>query len=129
VLRKLTIMPGNAREDDDAAVAEPMIAGPIHPNHMNLKEMQMELRERNVYFGDCFDRDSLVQRLVEARNEDRGGYGNRSDVGGYEYEERRGSGDGYGDASSNQQSYNGSRRWIYGAPVPPDSPPPGFYGN
>ena len=77
VLRKQTIMPGNAREDDDdAAVAEPMIAGPIHPNHMNLREMQMELRERNVYFGDCFDRDSLIQRLVEARNEDRGGYGN-----------------------------------------------------
>lgn len=35
---------------------------------MRLKEIQTELKERQVSFGDCFDKESLVARLVEARN-------------------------------------------------------------
>lgn len=34
---------------------------------MRLKEIQTELKERNVSYTDCFDRESLTQRLMEAR--------------------------------------------------------------
>jgi thioredoxin 1 len=38
-----------------------------NPNDMRLREIQTELKERNVSYADCFDRESLVKRLVEAR--------------------------------------------------------------
>ena len=37
------------------------------PADMRLREIQTELKERNVSYADCFDRESLVKRLVEAR--------------------------------------------------------------
>ena len=38
-----------------------------NPTEMRLREIQNELKERNVSYADCFDRESLVKRLVEAR--------------------------------------------------------------
>lgn len=37
------------------------------PSDMKLREIQSELKDRKVSFGDCFDRDSLTKRLIEAR--------------------------------------------------------------
>ena len=34
---------------------------------MRLREIQSELKEGNISYADCFDRESLVKRLVEAR--------------------------------------------------------------
>jgi thioredoxin len=39
----------------------------INPADMRLREIQNELKERNVSYADCFDRESLVKRLGEAR--------------------------------------------------------------
>ncbi|KAL7542398.1 hypothetical protein ACHAXR_011747 [Thalassiosira sp. AJA248-18] len=41
---------------------------PIIPSDMRLREIQSELKERNISYADCFDRESLVKRLVEARD-------------------------------------------------------------
>jgi len=38
-----------------------------NPADMRLREIQNELKERNVSYADCFDRESLVKRLLEAR--------------------------------------------------------------
>ena len=38
-----------------------------NPSDMRLREIQSELKERNVSYADCFDRESLVKRLIEAR--------------------------------------------------------------
>ena len=38
-----------------------------NPADMRLREIQSELKERNVSYADCFDRESLVKRLLEAR--------------------------------------------------------------
>lgn len=38
-----------------------------NPSDMRLREIQNELKERKVSYTDCFDRESLVKRLVEAR--------------------------------------------------------------
>ncbi|KAL7548903.1 hypothetical protein ACHAWF_012176 [Thalassiosira exigua] len=37
------------------------------PQDMRLREIQSELKERKVSYSDCFDRESLVKRLTEAR--------------------------------------------------------------
>jgi thioredoxin len=37
---------------------------------MRLKEIQDELKERKVSYTDCFDKESILARLVEARNKD-----------------------------------------------------------
>jgi len=36
---------------------------------MRVKEIREELKERGVSYNDCFDRESLVQRLVDARTD------------------------------------------------------------
>ena len=38
------------------------------PSDMRLREIQSELQERNISYSDCFDRESLVKRLVDARD-------------------------------------------------------------
>eukprot|EP00566_Odontella_aurita_P014816 CAMPEP_0113588942 /NCGR_PEP_ID=MMETSP0015_2-20120614/35809_1 /TAXON_ID=2838 /ORGANISM="Odontella" /LENGTH=340 /DNA_ID=CAMNT_0000494899 /DNA_START=4 /DNA_END=1026 /DNA_ORIENTATION=+ /assembly_acc=CAM_ASM_000160 len=38
------------------------------PSEMRLSEMKAELKERGVSFADCFDRESLTKRLVDARD-------------------------------------------------------------
>ena len=35
---------------------------------MRVKEMQAELKERNISYSDCFDKESLAKRLQEARD-------------------------------------------------------------
>jgi len=40
------------------------------PSEMKLREIQAELKTRNVDYSDCFDRDSLTKRLVESRTRD-----------------------------------------------------------
>jgi len=40
----------------------------LSPSEMKLREIQAELRELGVSFVDCFDRDSLQKRLVDARS-------------------------------------------------------------
>jgi thioredoxin len=35
---------------------------------MRLKEIQAELKERKVSYSDCYDKESLVARLIQARN-------------------------------------------------------------
>ena len=35
---------------------------------MRLREIQSELKEMNISYADCFDRESLVKRLIEARD-------------------------------------------------------------
>ena len=37
---------------------------------MRLKEIQDELKERKVSYTDCFDKESILARLVEARSKD-----------------------------------------------------------
>ena len=37
------------------------------PGQMRVSEIKAELTMRKVDFGDCFDKESLVQRLTEAR--------------------------------------------------------------
>jgi len=37
------------------------------PSEMRLREIQSELQSHNVDYSDCFDRDSLVARLIEFR--------------------------------------------------------------
>lgn len=39
------------------------------PADMRLSEIQLELKQRKVSFADCFDRDSLTKRLIEAREQ------------------------------------------------------------
>jgi len=39
------------------------------PITMKIKDIQWELKNRGISYGDCFDRTSLVQRLVEARQQ------------------------------------------------------------
>mmetsp|Transcript_5910 Transcript_5910/g.8357 ORF Transcript_5910/g.8357 Transcript_5910/m.8357 type:complete len:337 (-) Transcript_5910:56-1066(-) len=38
------------------------------PSEMKLREIQAELKTMKVDYSDCFDRDSLTKRLVEARS-------------------------------------------------------------
>lgn len=38
------------------------------PTNMRVKEIQLELKERNVDYADCFDKESLTKRLMEARS-------------------------------------------------------------
>ena len=47
-----------------------LLSGPTDlqdPANMRLREIQSELKKRKVSFDDCFDRDSLTKRLMEAR--------------------------------------------------------------
>ena len=37
------------------------------PADMRLREIQSELKQRKVHYDDCFDRESLMARLTEAR--------------------------------------------------------------
>lgn len=37
------------------------------PSEMRLREIQLELQSNNVDYSDCFDRESLVSRLIEFR--------------------------------------------------------------
>ena len=46
-------------EDDDDEVVE--------PGEMKLSEIKAELNMRSVDFADCFDKDSMVQKLRNAR--------------------------------------------------------------
>ena len=39
---------------------------------MRIREIQDELKERGVAFADCFDRESLVDRLARARENNEG---------------------------------------------------------
>ena len=39
----------------------------IEPGKMRVSEIKAELNLRNVYFSDCFDKESLANRLIEAR--------------------------------------------------------------
>ena len=38
-----------------------------NPNEMKVREIQAELKQRNIPYADCFDRESLTKRLMEAR--------------------------------------------------------------
>jgi len=38
------------------------------PSDMKIKEIKEELRTLHVSYADCFERDSLVERLIDARN-------------------------------------------------------------
>ena len=40
----------------------------MDPSEMKLGQIQKELKEMGVSYTDCFDRESLTRRLVEARN-------------------------------------------------------------
>lgn len=44
-------------------------ADPDPPSTMRIKEIKAELTSSHVLFTDCFDKESLVQRLVEARSD------------------------------------------------------------
>lgn len=46
-------------EDDDELV---------EPGQLKVSEIKAELKMRGVNFSDCFDKDSLVERLREARS-------------------------------------------------------------
>ncbi|KAL3796253.1 hypothetical protein HJC23_008573 [Cyclotella cryptica] len=148
-------------------------ASATDPKNMKIRDIQKELQQRNVYFGDCFDRESLVKRLREARGENddiaspENGWGKneqnpaQSDQdASFPYNDIRGNINGwkrndpnslyahqetaYGyketsdDIASqiNQQSrfassspYEKSERWVYTSPVPPSTPPPGYYNR
>ena len=39
-----------------------------NPNDMRLKEIKDELTAMNISYTDCFDKESLVKRLIEARD-------------------------------------------------------------
>ena len=39
-----------------------------NPNDMRLKEIKEELKTMNISYADCFDKESLVKRLIEARD-------------------------------------------------------------
>ena len=39
-----------------------------NPNDMRLKEIKEELTTMNISYTDCFDKESLVKRLIEARD-------------------------------------------------------------
>lgn len=43
--------------------------GAVDPSTMRIKEIKDELTSLNVLFTDCFDKESLVQRLTDARNQ------------------------------------------------------------
>jgi hypothetical protein len=47
-------------EDVEASLAD--------PSSMRVKEITQELKERSAEYSDCFDKDSLVKRLKEARD-------------------------------------------------------------
>ncbi len=49
----------NMSEEDDEDEAE--------PGTMRVAEIKSELDLRGVSYSDCFDKESLAQRLVEAR--------------------------------------------------------------
>lgn len=51
-------MDDNDEEDDEEEV---------EPGKMRVSEITAELRLRGVEFSDCFDKESLVARLTEAR--------------------------------------------------------------
>lgn len=57
-----TFFAETARQAPPDSEAPPSIAD------MRLREIQSELKERNVSYADCFDRESLAKRLEEARD-------------------------------------------------------------
>jgi hypothetical protein len=64
--------------NDNVPRGEPQSVNPLQnavnddymdPYDMRVQDIQYELQQRNIFYGDCFDRDSLVMRLKEARRE------------------------------------------------------------
>jgi hypothetical protein len=140
---------------------------------MKIRDIQKELQQRNVYFADCFDRESLVKRLSEARGENddiaSSDYGwmenDRTPARGqwtqdsaFSFNEMSGDSNGWKESDPNsfyssQESafgynemsdsatfgvnrqsifaptspYKKSEQWVYTRPVPPSTPPPGYY--
>ena len=45
--------------DDDDALP--------NPNDMRLSEIKVELSDLNISYGDCFDKESMMKRLIDAR--------------------------------------------------------------
>jgi thiol-disulfide isomerase/thioredoxin len=62
-------------DDHDAATntATPLPLSLPLPGDMKVNEIKQELNERNTSFNDCFDRESLEKRLIEAREDDNSG--------------------------------------------------------
>ena len=56
-----------ASSTDDSSSASNIQSLP-QPSEMKLREIQSELKQRNVSYADCFDRESLTKRLMEARS-------------------------------------------------------------
>jgi len=50
----------DANEDCDDSLPE--------PSSMRIKEIKNELNDKGISFKDCFDKDSLVERLIDARS-------------------------------------------------------------
>ncbi|KAL7475370.1 hypothetical protein ACHAW6_001290 [Cyclotella cf. meneghiniana] len=143
------------------------------PQNMKIRDIQEELQRRHIYFADCFDRESLVKRLWEARGgdddiaSDDNGWGRNyrtpddglwNQDSSFSFNERTESANGWkendpnsfyssqetafgynemsysADFGVNRQSifaptspYKKSEQWVYSKPVPPRTPPPGYY--
>lgn len=54
------------KEDDNPLKEPSRICDPLS---MSIREIKNELDERHISFSDCFERDSLVNRLIDARSE------------------------------------------------------------
>jgi hypothetical protein len=54
--------PDNSDDEDDDDDDEE-----VEPGQMRLSEIKSELELRGVDYSDCFDRESLTQKLIEAR--------------------------------------------------------------
>mmetsp|Transcript_10562 Transcript_10562/g.23387 ORF Transcript_10562/g.23387 Transcript_10562/m.23387 type:complete len:365 (+) Transcript_10562:133-1227(+) len=55
-------------DTDDQPSASDSESSLPSPNDMRLREIQSELKEKNISYADCFDKESLVKRLIEARD-------------------------------------------------------------
>lgn len=124
-----------------------MNRGYVDPNQMRLRDIQIELQNRNVYYGDCFDMESLVQRLREARGDNVWGEKNESnnfemnddscmynetERNNYEWDpvqlEHEQDSVYYSNDGNNEFNTPWkSQEWVYDTPMPPNMPPPEFF--
>ena len=128
-----------------------MNRGYVDPSQMRLRDIQLELQNRNVYYGDCFDMESLVHRLREARGDNVWEEKDATNDSNFELAD-----DSYMYSETEQSNYewnnqnpvqveheqdpayysndgNGgfttpfnSHEWVYDTPMPPNMPPPEF---
>ena len=115
-------------------------------NNMSIREIQLELEQRNIFYGDCFDEESLMRRVREARGEnvweenhsidgqmyqesyldmEQNNFG-REGQNEFLYDQRYNEVERFNEEALFDAQFNNSEGWVYMNPVPPNTPPPEY---